>query len=121
MSNPAKTFNQYLDSFTRGDVDGAMALIADNFKFRGPMLQSDDKAAFVEGAAPLGPIVRGYKMLRQFAEGDEVCSIYDFEVETPKARGTVTMTEWTKVRGGKLVESRLIFNSPEFAALMPQQ
>jgi len=29
------------------------------------------------------------------------------------------MTEWVLVRNGKLARSRLVFNSPEFTAVMP--
>lgn len=115
----ADVFTTYLDRFTSGDIDGAAELLDDSFTFHGPMLQADGKAEFLAGSAGLGPIVRGYEMHRQWIDGDEVCSIYDFEVETPLGSGSVPMAEWSVVRDGKLVSSRLLFDTAAFAALMP--
>jgi predicted SnoaL-like aldol condensation-catalyzing enzyme len=111
--------NAYLDAFTGGDLETAFELISDDFVFEGPMLQSQGKAAFVEGASGLAPIVRGHKMLRQFEDGEEVCSIYEFQVETPAGSGSVTMSEWNVIRGGQLASARLVFDTAAFAALMP--
>ena len=120
VTGPATVFNAYLDAFTSGDLDAAYALIADDFVFEGPMLQSVGKAAFVEGSRGLQPIARGHTLLRQFEDGDEVCSLYDFDVETPAGSGSVTMAEWNVVRDGRLASARLVFDTAAFAALMPQ-
>jgi predicted SnoaL-like aldol condensation-catalyzing enzyme len=119
VTGPAAVVNAYLDAFTTGELDTAYALIADDFVFEGPMLQSVGKEAFVEGSRGLQPIVRGHTLLRQFADGDEVCSIYDFAVETPAGSGTVTMAEWNVVCDGRLASARLVFDTAAFAALMP--
>jgi len=74
---------------------------------------------FLAGSAALGPIVRGCDIRRQWVDGDEVCSIYDFKVETPAGAGSIPMAEWSVVRGGKLVSSRLLFDTAAMAALMP--
>lgn len=116
---PVAVVNEYLDAFTGGDLETAFALVADDFVFEGPMLESRGKPAFVEGASGLAPIVRGHTVLRQFADGDEVCSVYDFHVETPAGAGSVTMTEWNHVRDGKLTSARVVFDTAAFAALMP--
>jgi ketosteroid isomerase-like protein len=112
-------FRSYLERFTSGDVDGAAELLAEDFSFVGPVLQADDKAAFLAGAAGLGPIVRGFEMHRQWEDGESVCSVYDFKVETPVGAGSIPMAEWSVVRDGKLVSSRLIFDTAAMAALMP--
>jgi len=119
MGNAAETFNKYLDAFSQSRADEWQRLIADDFVFVGPLLQSEGKPAFLEGAAQLCPVVRGYKMLRQWEDGDTVCSIFDFQIETPVGSGAVTMADWTTVRDGKMVASRVLFNGPDFAALMP--
>ena len=119
MGNAAETFNNYLAALTGGKQEQWSALIGETFDFHGPLLQSQGKAAFVEGASQLCPIIRGYKMLKQWEDGDEVCSIFDFNIETPLGKGTITMSEWTTVRDGKMVASRLIFNTPDMVKLMP--
>jgi hypothetical protein len=115
----ADVFRTYLERFTAGDIEGAAALLDDGFAFHGPMLQADGKAEFLAGSAGLGPIVRGFEMQRQWVDGDEVCSIYDFKIETALGSGSIPMAEWSVVRGGKLVSSRLVFDTAAMAALMP--
>lgn len=115
----ADVFCGYLDRFTSGDIDGAGGLLTDDFSFHGPMLQSEGRAAFLDGASGLGPIVRGYEMLRQWGDEGEVCSVYDFKIETPAGAGAITMAEWSTVREGKLASSRVIFDTAAMAALMP--
>jgi hypothetical protein len=117
--SPAAVFRAYLDRFTAGDIEGAAELLADDFAFDGPMLQAEGREQFLEGASGLGPIVRGHRMLRQWEEGQEVCSIYEFEIETPAGAGAIPMAEWARVRDGKLISSRLIFDTAQMAALMP--
>jgi hypothetical protein len=56
--------------------------------------------------------------LDRFTSGD--VAIYDFEVTTPAGDGSVTMAEWSVVRDGRIVSSRLLFDTAAFAALMPQ-
>src|SRR3974377_1646409 len=94
-------FRAYLDRFSSGDIDGAAELLSDDFQFRGPLLQAEGKAAFLEGASRLGPIVRGNRMLHQWVDGEEVCSVYDFKIESPAGPGSITMAEWATVRRGK--------------------
>jgi hypothetical protein len=115
----ADVFRSYLERFTSGDVDGAAELLADEFTFIGPVLQASSKAEFLAGSAALAPIVRGCEIRRQWVNGDEVCSIYDFKVETPAGAGSIPMAEWSVVRGHKLVSSRLFFDTAAMTALMP--
>ena len=115
----ADVFRSYLERFTAGDVEGAAELLTEEFTFEGPVLQANGKAEFLAGAAALGPIVRGYEMQRQWVDGDDVCSVYDFKIETPAGAGSIPMAEWSVVRDGKLVSSRLLFDTAAMTALMP--
>ena len=119
MTSAVDLFCTYLDRFTSGDTAGAAELLTDDFSFHGPMLQSEGKAAFLEGAARLGPIMRGYDMRRQWVDKDEVCSVYEFKIETPAGAGSITMAEWNTVRDGKLASARLVFDTAAMAELMP--
>ena len=44
------------------------------------MLQANSKAEFLEGLAAMGPMKMKFEMLKQFEDGSEVCSIYNFLV-----------------------------------------
>ena len=118
MSN-ADVFRTYLERFTTGDADGAAALLADEFTFTGPVLQAGNKAEFLAGSASLAPIVRGCEMHHQWVDGEQVCSFYDFKVETPIGASSIPMAEWSVVRDGKLVASQLVFDTAAMAAIMP--
>ena len=115
----ADVFGSYLDRFTSGDISGAAELLTDDFVFNGPMLQAEGKEAFLAGAAGLAPFVRGNEMLRQWVDGDEVCSVYNFKIETPAGSGSITMAEWATVRDDKLASARVIFDTAAMTALMP--
>jgi ketosteroid isomerase-like protein len=118
MSN-AELFETYLTRFTSGDAEGAAELLADDFTFDGPMLQAGSKAEFLAGAGTAAAMARGFKMHQQWTDADTVCSVYDFEIETPAGGGSVPMAEWSVIRDGKLVASHLIFDTAAMAALMP--
>jgi hypothetical protein len=118
MSN-AETFRTYLARFTSGDREGAAELLTEDFRFHGPMLRSEGKAAFLEGSAGLCPIMRGADVHRQWEEGDELCSIYDFKIETPAGMTSIPMAEWNTFRDGKLASARLIFDTAAMATPRP--
>jgi predicted SnoaL-like aldol condensation-catalyzing enzyme len=112
-------FKAYIDAFTAGDLDTARNYIADDFTFNGPMLKATNKKEFFDNISPdLLSMTRGYTMLRQFEDGDEVCSIYEYNLETPVGQGAVYMVEWNKVRDGQLTSARLLFDTAQFSALM---
>ena len=115
----AEIFRIYLQRFTSGDMAGAAELITEDFRFHGPMLQSEGKAAFLAGSAQLAPIMRGFQIHRQWEEGDQLCSFYDFKIETPAGAGSIPMAEWNSLRDGRLASARLIFDTAAMAALMP--
>lgn len=117
MSN-AEIFRTYLERFTSGDVEGAAELLAEEFAFDGPILQAKDKAEFVAGAATAAAMARGCSIHHQWVDGDDVCSIYEFEIKTPAGAGAIPMAEWSVIRDGKLVSSRLLFDTAAMAALM---
>lgn len=119
MSN-AEIFRTYLARFTSGDREGAAELLCEDFRFHGPMLQSAGKAAFLEGSAGLCPVMRGADVHRQWEEDGEVCSVYDFKVQTPAgAVVAIAMAEWTSFRDGKLASARLIFDTAAMNAVLP--
>jgi ketosteroid isomerase-like protein len=118
LSN-ADIFRTYLERFTSGDMEGAAELLAEEFAFTGPILQAKSKAEFLAGSAGAAAMARGCTIHHQWVDGDDVCSVYDFEIETPAGPGAIPMAEWSLIRGGKLMSSRLLFDTAAMAALMP--
>ena len=116
-ATPTKVVNEYLDALSAGDFDTVATLVADEFSFRGPLAQAHGREQFIASASRMGPIVRGHDLLRQWEDNGEVCSIYDFHVETPAGAGSVVMSEWCTVRAGRLTSSRLIYDAEAWRAL----
>jgi ketosteroid isomerase-like protein len=119
MGSAASVANQYLTAFYSGDVDGARQTVAENFSFNGPFVQASSRDGFFQSAAPLSKIVRGHRLLRQWEDGEDVCSVYRLKLETSAGSGDVLMTEWHTIRHGKLASSRVIFDTAAFRALVP--
>lgn len=115
----SETVSEYLHAFYSGDFDKAKALVADDFHFKGPFVEATDKETFFKSAAPLAQIVKGHRLLRQWTDGGEVCSIFDVNLETPAGKGSLTMSEWSTVRNGKLNSGRVILDTAAFRALVP--
>ncbi len=120
MSN-SEIFANFITAFTSGDIDGALDMVTEDFTFSGPMLQAEGRDAFAEGAVMAAAIATGVTMHRQVEQGDNVVSMYDFELGAPATVGRVSMTEWNTIRDGKIASSRLFFDTAEFNALMPQE
>lgn len=115
---PADIATAYLTAFYDGDHEVAASLVSDDFRFDGPFLKVNTKAAFFEGAAGLLPIVRGHRLMHQWADGDDVCSVYDVNIETPSSSGTVLMSEWHTINEGKLARGRVVFDTRQFNAVV---
>jgi ketosteroid isomerase-like protein len=55
-------------------------------------------------------------MLRQFENGDAVCSIYMLTMGTPAGDElTVTVADWMEVADGRIAAQRIYFDPREFA------
>ena len=114
------TVETFLTRFTSGDTDGAAVLLDDSFAFHGPMVQTGDKASFLEATAPLVLMLQGYDLHRLWADGDEVCAIYDLHVATLAGSGSVTVAEWSVVRGEKISSQRIVFDTAAFKTLLEE-
>jgi hypothetical protein len=77
MSEPTDVASEYLRAFYSGDHAAARALTADELTFAGPFVQTAGRAAFFASAAPLAQVARGHRLLRQWSDGDDVCSVFE--------------------------------------------
>jgi hypothetical protein len=119
LMDASQVVNVYLAGFWSGDFDRARSLVADDFSFRGPLAQADGQAAFFASAAPLAPIVRGHDLVRQWIDGEEVCSVYCCRLETARGAGSILIVEWDTVRDDRILAAQVVFDTPAFRALLP--
>jgi|SRR5215217_5604825 len=118
MPNASDVVTRYLTSLADSDLDEARSLLADDFSFMGPgMTTALDKEAFLTEFGGKYRFVRELRMLRQLEDAGEVCSLYEFDVETRAASTTFLMTEWNTVRDGQVASSLLVFDTAVGAQL----
>ena len=110
---------EHLTAFCAGDFETVATLLADDFSFTGPLRQVDGRDEFLAGAEGLIPIMRGHRLLRQWQDGPEVCSVYELHIESPVGSGSVPMSEWDTVADGRIVTARLLYDTAAFLALAP--
>ena len=110
--------NRYLTltSSANADLPKAAELLTDDVAFTSPLMITSGKPAYLAVLQQFLPAHVSTKVLRQFADGDEVCSIDELVVRAP-AGSTVTlaMAEWFKLRDGRIAEHRLYYDPRDFA------
>lgn len=119
MLSPLDIVNRYLNhtSSAQADLPQAAELLADDVVFTGPLMRTTGKAAYIDLLQQFLPAHVSTRVLRQFDDGDEVCSIDELTVRTPSGTTvTLAMAEWFKLRGGRISEHTVYYDPREFAA-----
>ncbi len=98
----------YIGALDGQDYDSALRLLDEHVRIRGPAGETFGRPLdFIE-------MLRTYKgkydVKRVFADGDDVCILYDLKTTGP----TVFMSSWYQVRGGKIVSIHTVFDPRAF-------
>lgn len=119
MASTLDVVNRYLEltGSAHADLAAAATLLTDDVAFTGPLMSTVGRDAYVALLEQFLAAHVSTRVLRQFADGDEACSIDELTVRTP-AGGTVTlaMAEWFRLRDGRIAEHTLFYDPREFAA-----
>ena len=115
MAASASIVQRYQEAIARGDFAAARTFMRDDMSFHGPLEAHHRPEPFLESLKLLQPIIERIEPRRTFADGDDVCILYDMVTNTPA--GTALIAEWYQVKGGKIAEVRAVFDARPFAAL----
>lgn len=96
----------------RHDWTAKRALLHDDFRFRGPLMQAEGADQFIENVRQFECKVT-FKDVEMFEKGDTVVSFFTFDITQPFT-GTFRMAECVKFRDGKLQSSELIYDARAF-------
>ncbi len=108
---------QALDIVNKFFNEQDVSVLADDFKFIGPVDQTNGKDAFLELSAGFIPLIAEQRMLTQFENDNSVCLIYEMDLNMPSGETmTLKIADWVKVENGKMVEERIYYDAREFAA-----
>ena len=110
----AQLVNDYLDAYTNGDVETAASLVSEDFSFQGPMQATVGRDALKKMVAHVASGARGCRILRQWQDGNEVCSVYEFNVDTGTGPTSVLVSEWNTVSDGQVASSLMVFDTGPF-------
>jgi hypothetical protein len=117
---PAETVAIYYDAWQNKHGDFTDVPLADNFQFVGPVASFDDAAGYRAMAREAGQAVTSFRVRQQFADGNVVCSIIDWEMAIP-GLGSMTSAELLEVVDGVIVRGELIYDGEPLRRAMAQQ
>ena len=111
VDRPKDIVMAYIGALDSQDYDRALGYLHDRVRVRGPAGEAFGKPVdFIEMLRKY----RGkYDVKKTFADGDDVCVLYDLATTGP----TVFMSSWYQVREGKIVSIHSVFDPRAFAAI----
>ena len=115
MANAHKIVTDYQQAMSKGDFVAARKLLHDDLSFQGPIETFNRPEPYLESLKKLHHIIQRIDMKRVFADGSDVCVLYDMVTNTPA--GTAFIAEWYQVRGEKIAAIRVVFDARPFAAM----
>src|SRR6266511_1257448 len=118
MTSAKEIVERYKAAMGRGDFTAARQLLHDDLAFQGPIDSFNKADDYIEATKRLANIIQSVDVKKVFADGDDVCVLYDMVTNTPA--GTAFIVEWYQVRGDKIAALRAVFDACPFAAMFGQ-
>ncbi len=109
----------YYDAWQHKQGDFSDVPLAADFRFTGPIASFDSADGYRAMAREAGQAVTSFKVRRQFADGNTVCSIIDWEMALP-GLGRMTAAELLEGVDGVIVRGELIYDGEGLRRAMAQ-
>jgi predicted SnoaL-like aldol condensation-catalyzing enzyme len=113
---PSEIVTRFLSSYHGGRMAEARAMLTDDFSFRAPLVDEGSQALFFASGDEKSALVRGFRVLRQWEDGDDVSTLYELDVETNAGAASMLMYEWHHVRDGSIDSTVMVFDTVAPAA-----
>ena len=97
----------------------SLDLLADDYKFKNPMVELNSKAEFIKLAQEIGAVITGINIINISENGNWVATFYDFKSSIPGLESNIA-SEWFKVEDGIIKESHLIYDTSEWRKFYEQ-
>jgi ketosteroid isomerase-like protein len=114
MPGAAQVAEDFFHAWTSKDFERARALVHDDLSFEGPIDRFSDADSYLASLQRLSHIVTGVEKQKVFADGDDVCVIYDLKTAPVPSSRTC---EWYRVRDGRIASVSVVFDARPFAPL----
>lgn len=111
-TRPAHIVRDFLQAFMSGEIARAKGMVCDDFAFRAPLHDGvGGQDAYFAGADEKVRFIRGFRILHQWEDGDEVSTIYELDLGTPANHATMRISEWHSVSEGKVASALMVFDT----------
>jgi ketosteroid isomerase-like protein len=114
MADAGQVAGDFFGAWTTGDFSRARELLQDDVWFTGPIGTVSDAGSYIASPRQLSGISTGVGKQKVFADGDDVCVIYDLTTAPVPSSRTC---EWYQVRDGKVASVSVVFDARPFAPL----
>lgn len=112
MTDTVALAKKYYQAFAAKDKTTIRALLAKNFHFKGPMMETTGVEEMV-GCMDSCPMVGGPQNMTFVAEGNRVVQIFDWVVTAPFS-ASIPMCEILEIENGQVKSSRLFYDTASF-------
>jgi predicted SnoaL-like aldol condensation-catalyzing enzyme len=100
-------------------IQKSLDLLADDYKFKNPMVELNSKAEFIKLAQEIGAVITGINIINISENGNWVATFYEFKSSIPGLESNIA-SEWFKVENGIIKESHLIYDTSEWRKFYAQ-
>ena len=94
-------------------IGESLALLAEDYKFKNPMLSLNSKAEFIALAQEMGKVLTEVNIIRTSENGNWVAVLYEFK-SSVKGLESNLGTEWFLVEDEIIKESHLIYDASDW-------
>jgi ketosteroid isomerase-like protein len=106
---PIDVVRSYYAAFDTHDFGAARALMGDDFRFVGPMMEANSPEELF-GKMKEFDCDFTNQMVHMAENGDTVAALFDC-VFTRPFNATIRMSEWFTVKGGKIASANLVYDT----------
>lgn len=120
MGKSLEVVNQYYGLLNNKNFTALKELLSENMSFTGPLVQRSGANEYVDALKRLFKFHKKSQMLKQFENGNDVCSIYHLIMEKPAGGSlSVTMADWVRIVDGRIAEQKIYYDPREFEKAFP--
>ena len=116
--DPKSLAIEYLDAAGKKELDRVEELLAPDLKFTGPAMARSTSQEFISALKRLGAIHVRNEVKKVFADGNDVCVIYDFVTDTPA--GALPTIEWLQFEEGRIRSINLYYDRVPWKSVMDE-
>ena len=113
MNNARDVVDRYFVAQKEKDFATMRTLLHDDVIFRGALGTTDNAEDFISGLQRMTATMTGMERRALFAEGEDVCQVYDLTLTTPPV--TLPIAQWIKVRDGRIAQVYVYFDARPLA------